>query len=204
MIVSAMINEAMTATGVNISSSDKGDKIVVTGKITFQSGKQVGVSSESFGKEGYYEYDFINLDFVNIVWELTEDGKAIQTVKLPKLSLAPGEDKQIKIPFEKPDMQPGAEYLMKISFALADDAPWAAQGHVVAWEQFEIPFDTPQAPADIAAMQPLKLQESDAALKITGRDFELVVGKSSGAIESFKFGGKEYMIMDESDIMAII
>ena len=88
-------------------------------------------------------------------------------------------------------MQPGAEYLMKISFALAKDAPWAAKGHVVAWEQFEIPFDSPKAPADIAAMPSLKLQESDAALKITGRDFELVVGKSSGAIESFNFGGKE-------------
>jgi beta-galactosidase len=137
------------------------------------------------------EYDFTNLDSVNIVWELTEDGKAIQTVKLPKLSLAPGEDKQIKIPFEKPDMQPGAEYLMKISFALANDAPWAAQGHVVAWEQFEIPFDTPPPSADIAAMPPLKLQDSDAALRITGRNFELVVGKSSGAIESLKFGDKK-------------
>ena len=138
------------------------------------------------------EYDFTDLDFVNILWELAEDGKIILKGKLPKLSLAPGEDKRINIPFEKPTLQPGAEYSLKISFALADDATWAAKGHVVAWEQFEIPFDTPQASsADIAAMPPLKLQESDAALKITGGDFELVVGKSSGAIESLKFGGKE-------------
>ncbi|MBA7478358.1 Beta-galactosidase [subsurface metagenome] len=138
------------------------------------------------------EYDFSSLDFVNISWELTEDGKTIQKGKLPILSLAPGDDKQVKIPFEKPNLQPGAEYLLKISFALADDAPWAAQGHVAAWEQFEIPFDSPQAPsANIAAMPPLKLQDSDKAMRITGRDFELVVGKSSGAIESLKFDGKE-------------
>ena len=138
------------------------------------------------------EYDFTDLDFVDILWELTEDGKIIQKGKLPKLSLAPGKDKQINIPFEKPNLQPGAEYLLKISFALADDAPWAARGHEVAWEQFEIPFDTPQAPsADTAAMPPLNLQESDKALKITGKDFELLIGKSSGAIESLKFGGKE-------------
>ena len=110
---------------------------------------------------------------------------------MPKLSLAPGDNKQINIPFEKPNLQPGAEYLLKISFALADIATWAAKGHVVAWEQFEIPFDTPQAlSADIAAMPPLTLQESDAALNITGKKFELAVGKSSGAIESLKFGGK--------------
>ncbi len=138
------------------------------------------------------EYDFINLDFVNILWELTEDGKTIQKGTLPKLSLAVGDSRQINIPFEKPNLKSGAEYFLKISFALADDASWAEKGYVVAWEQFEIPFDTPQAPsAEIAAMPPLKLQDSRAALKITGRDFELAVGKSSGAIESFKFDGKE-------------
>jgi beta-galactosidase len=138
------------------------------------------------------EYDFTDLDFVNILWELTEDGKTIQKGTLPRLSLAPGKDKQINIPFEKPNLQPGAEYLLKISFALVDDAPWAERGHVVAWEQFQIPFDTPQAPSpDIAAMPPLKLRESAKALKVEGRDFELVVGKSSGAIESLRFGGEE-------------
>ena len=141
------------------------------------------------------EYDFTNLDFIDILWELTEDGKTIQKGKLPKLSLAPGKDKQTNIPFEpfeKANLQPGAEYLMKISFALANDAPWAAKGHVVAWEQFEVPFDTPQAPsADIAAMPPLKLQDTPEALKITGRDFELLISKSSGAIDSLKFDGKE-------------
>ncbi len=138
------------------------------------------------------EYDFTNLDFVNILWELTEDGKTIQKGKLPKLSLAPGDDKQINIPFEKPSTRPGAEYLLIISFALADNTSWAEQGHVVAWEQLEIPFDTPQVPSvDIAALPPLNLQESDKALKITGENFELAIGKSSGAIESLKFDGNE-------------
>ncbi|MBN2593825.1 MAG: DUF4981 domain-containing protein [Sedimentisphaerales bacterium] len=138
------------------------------------------------------EYDFINLDSMNILWELTEDGKTIQKGTLPKLSLAAGDSRQIDVQFEKPHLKPGAEYFLKISFALADDTSWAAKGHVVAWEQFEIPFDVPRTPSvDTAAMSPLKLQESDASLKITGRDFELTIGKPSGAIESLKFDGKE-------------
>jgi beta-galactosidase len=138
------------------------------------------------------EYDFSNLNFVNILWELTADGKTIQKGKLSKLSLDPGKDKEISIPFEEPKLQPGAEYWLKISFALADDAPWAARGHVAAWEQFKIPFDVPQAPsAEVAAMPPLKLQKSANALSVIGKDFELIVGKSSGVIESLKFGSKE-------------
>jgi beta-galactosidase len=138
------------------------------------------------------EYDFINLDFVNILWELTEDGKTIQKGTLPKLSLAAGDSRQINVPFEKPNFKPGAEYFLKISFALADDTSWAEKGHVVAWEQFEVPFDTPQAPSiDITAVPSLKLQDMDKALKVTGKNFELLIGKSSGAIESLKFDGKE-------------
>ena len=138
------------------------------------------------------EYDFINLDFVNILWELTEDGKIIQKGTLPKLFVSAGDSKQINVPFEKPNLKPGAEYFLKISFALADDASWAEKGHVVAWDQFEIPFDVPAAPSVATAdMPPLKLRDSDAAIKVTGKSFELVVGKSSGAIESFKFDGKE-------------
>jgi beta-galactosidase len=141
------------------------------------------------------EYDFYNLDFVNVLWELTEDGKTIQKGTLPKLALAAGDSTQIKIPFEKPNLRSGAEYFLKISFALADDASWAEKGHVVAWDQFEIPFDVPTAPSvAIADMPTLKLRDSDAAIKVTGRDFELTVGKSSGAIESFKFDGIELIV----------
>jgi len=138
------------------------------------------------------EYDFINLDFVNILWELTEDGEKIQKGTLPELSLAAGDTRQINVPFERPNLKPGAKYFLKISFALADDTSWAEKGHVVAWEQFEIPFDVPQASSVVIAdMPPLKLQDSGAVLKVTGRDFELIVGKSSGAIESLRFDGKE-------------
>ena len=104
--------------------------------------------------------------------------KTIQKGTLPKLSLDPVKDKEISIPFEEPKLQPGAEYWLKISFSLA--------------EQFKIPFDAPQAPlVKVAAMPPLKLRKLANTFRIIGSDFELIVGKSSGAIESLKFGSKE-------------
>jgi len=136
------------------------------------------------------EYDFANLDFVNIQWEMTEDGKQVQAGTLTRMSLAPGEQREIG--FLKPKLYAGAEYWLKISFALAEDAPWAARGHVVAWEQFKMPFDVPPAPStNVAAMEPLKLRESVRSVQVTGNNFGLEIGKSSGAIESLTFGGKE-------------
>ncbi|GAH48005.1 unnamed protein product, partial [marine sediment metagenome] len=105
------------------------------------------------------EYDFTNLNFVNVSWELADDGKVIQKGTLPKLSLPPKKEKEISIPFKKLKLQPGAEYWLKVTFALAKDSPWAKHGHVVAWDQFKVPFEAPAAPAvDVAAMPPVKLE----------------------------------------------
>jgi len=138
------------------------------------------------------DYDFTSLEFVVPSWELACDGKVLQKGTLPRLSTAPGRSEQLTIDFDKPQLLGGAEYWLKISFALAEDTPWADRGHVVAWDQFKLPFEVPAAPAlDITRMPPVKLRDSDKTLTVVGRDFELAVGKATGAIESFTFAGKE-------------
>jgi len=139
------------------------------------------------------EYDFRTLDFVDGSWELACDGKVVQQGKLAKLSLEPKQTQKIEIPLAKPDLQPGSECWLKVTFALAQDEPWAARGHIVAWDQFQMPFEAPAAPS-VAwdAMPPVKLVEQDKAFVVAGYNFFMVtVGKSSGAIESLTFKGKE-------------
>jgi len=138
------------------------------------------------------EYDFLNLDFVNVSWELTADGKVLQKGTLPQMSLSPKEEQQIDIPFDKPQLEAGAEYFLKIIFALAKDTGWAAKGHIVAWDQFKLPFETPPAEEVVAStMSTVKLLESKNAFTVKGKDFQVKVGRQSGAIESFKFSGRE-------------
>lgn len=138
------------------------------------------------------EYDFLSLDFVDIFWELTADGKVIQKGTLPKSSIAPKQTQDVIIPFEKPQLQPGAEYWLKISFALAKDSLWAECGHIAAFSQFKIPFDVPAAVGlDTESLPPLKLEQTKESFTITGSQFELIIGKNTGAIEAFKFDGMQ-------------
>lgn len=138
------------------------------------------------------KYDFVSLDFVEIGWELDADGEPVQEGKLAKMSLGPGEEAEVTVPFLVPELRPGAEYWLKIIFSLAEDALWAGRGHVVAWDQFKVPFEVPASgEADIEAMGSLEVDESDEAVEVIGEDFSVTIGKKSGAIESFKFGGKE-------------
>jgi len=141
------------------------------------------------------EYDFLSLDFVNASWELTADGKVLQKGTLPRLSLSPKEEQQLDIPFDTPRLELGAEYFLKIIFALAEDTSWAKKGHIVAWDQFKIPFDTPAArELHVAVMPTVALRQSRDAFTISGKDFQIMVGRQSGAIESFRFSGQELIV----------
>ncbi|MCJ7582617.1 MAG: DUF4981 domain-containing protein [Candidatus Aminicenantes bacterium] len=138
------------------------------------------------------KYDFISLDFLDISWEMTEDGKVIQKDVFPRMNLAPRQSQEIKIPFNKPELKPGSEYLIKVLFKLADETLWANKGYLLAWDQFALPFKTPLAPnPDIQDMTELSVKESNEAFTITGESFQLTIEKNTGSIESFNYHGRE-------------
>ncbi len=140
-------------------------------------------------------YDFLTLDFVEISWELTVDDTVLQSGTLPTLSLAPQTSQIVTIPFQEPLLTPGAEYWLKVTSKLAQDMPWAARGHVVAWDQFKMPFDVPDAPSvQVVDMPELQMQETPSMYVVKGTDFTFAVGKQSGAIESFRLGNVELVI----------
>jgi beta-galactosidase len=138
------------------------------------------------------KYDFVSLDFLDISWEMTEDGKVIQKAALPKMNLLPKQSQEIRIPFKKPNLKPGAEYLIKVKFELAEETLWAKQGYLLAWDQFKLPFKTRPAPKpSLKGMPDLSVDESETAFTVNGDSFQLKIDKDSGSIESFKFQGKE-------------
>jgi beta-galactosidase len=138
------------------------------------------------------KYDFLSLDFLDISWEMTADGQVIQEGALPKIALPPKKTTEIRIPFTKPELVPGAEYMMKVNFRLAEDHPWAEKGFLLAWDQFELPFEVlPSPQPDYESMPTLDVEETRASYKVTGKTFVLSVSKDSGALESYEFRGKQ-------------
>ena len=93
-------------------------------------------------KEGSFqirnEYDFINLDTFDFLWEILEDGKLIKKGKF-NLSLRPSETQNIKIQY--PTFDPEKEYF--INFKAGTKKGWSLlkKGTELAWEQFKISGD---------------------------------------------------------------
>ena len=135
---------------------------------------------------------FTNLNFFDIVWELTENGQKLQEGKLDKFDLSPGEQIKVEIPFNHPALKPNTEYHLKISSILSEDTLWAEKGHVVAWDQFKIPYEIPhRKEQDLEGKPSLKITESEEIFDIEGENFKAVIGKNSGSLESYKFNDRE-------------
>ena len=132
-------------------------------------------------------YDFINLDFLDITWELSENGVSLQKGQLKRLSLEPKKAKVITIPFKKPKLNPGSEYFLAVTFSLTRKAPWAEKGHVLAWEQFKLPFKVPALSlVDVEKLPELQFKETDEKIIVTGKGFSVTIGKANGLIEAWE------------------
>ncbi|WP_394295595.1 glycoside hydrolase family 2 TIM barrel-domain containing protein [Natrialba asiatica] len=77
-------------------------------------------------------FHFTPLDELETTWELTDGETVVQEGTL-SLETEPGETQTVSVPFEEPELEPGAEYWLTVRVALAADTEWADAGHEVAF-----------------------------------------------------------------------
>ena len=140
------------------------------------------------------KFVFTNIKKYNAFWQVTGDGEVIQKGELGHIDLEPLKEKEIKIPFEKIDAKPGVEYFLKVWFEEPEDNLWAKAGHVVAWDQYELPVESPgKEYVSLAGVATPNLKEDENSVKVSGDDFSVVFDKGTGVMTSLKYGGKEYI-----------
>ena len=133
------------------------------------------------------KFNLISLDDYNISWELTANGIIIEEGNLEKINSVPNELKKIQIPYHKPKITPNTEYHIKIMTSLAKDTLWAEKGHIIAWDQFQLPFTPIVERLSLDDISEIKLSESSDSYLISGKNFTLQIGKHSGALESYVY-----------------
>ena len=137
-------------------------------------------------------HDFTNLkDIANAHWQVTADGKEIQSGMIDGLDLAPGGTKEIVVPVKNFKPQPGAEYFLGLSFTLRQDQPWAKAGHELAWDEFKLPDAAPPAALAMRKFSSPKAVQDSSKIQVSGRNFSMLFDKASGALTSWRFNEVE-------------
>lgn len=139
------------------------------------------------------KFDFISLKNVNFDWEITANGILIQNGTLDNLEVGAGEQKEIFIPFKKPNLEPNTEYHIKIISYLKNSVLWAEEGHIIAWDQFEVPFYALKESCAIEDLPEITIDDLGDKYEIKGNEFKLSIGKKTGVIEAYIFRNTELL-----------
>jgi len=138
-------------------------------------------------------FGFLDLSRFAFDWEVAADGVPAAKGDLAKVSAAPGTTRSVAVPLAGIRRRPGAEYFLTLTARVRTSDAYLPAGHIVAAEQFRLPWD---AAAEAAAESPaagLALDDGTREAVVTGADFRLALDKLTGALSSFAFRGVELL-----------
>lgn len=138
--------------------------------------------------------NFTDLSDLELHWELSAEGTLLQKGLLPPMAIPPGESRTITLDLNPGTLPPCAFSYLTVRFNLVQDTPWAAKGHEVAWEQFELPFSVPPPSLpQIDTLPALAIEETQTGVSINAGESQIIFDKQSGGITSLRFIGTELL-----------
>jgi beta-galactosidase len=138
-------------------------------------------------------YDFTNLNGYVMRWELKGNGQTITEGKMPILDVNSHESIEVKIPIPKIQAEPGVEYFLNLSWSTVKATELIPEGHVVAWDQFRLPFYSPPKSVNLDRIPPIELDQTENQAVIKGKSFTLTFDKNEGTIHSLIYEEKEFI-----------
>ena len=151
--------------------------------------KPVNIKAGRFLVENLY--DFIDLSGFSAQWSISADGKVIRSGSLSGLDVPARSSREISLPVNSFEAEPGTEYFLKVSFKAGDNMPLLEKGYEVAWDQFRLPAYKNVKPLVVTALDKLQVKDGDSAINITGKNFNYSFNRKNGTLESMKFKGTE-------------
>ncbi|MHB9106182.1 MAG: beta-galactosidase, LacZ type [Armatimonadota bacterium] len=138
-------------------------------------------------------FDFLPLDALTCAWSVVSEGKVLQEGQLALPSLPAWNEGTVSVPYKLADLEPGAEYLLNLSFGLAESTAWAPRGFELAFAQFVLPVESVSVPRIAIPMPKVKAEQTDESIVVRGEDFRLVFDRRQGVIASWQSAGLDLL-----------
>lgn len=139
-------------------------------------------------------HDFVDLSHLQGQWALLADGLAVRRGALASLPTAPGGTSRVEIALPEFTPVPGMEYLLWIGLFEPQETPTLPAGHLVAWEQFQLPKSAPRAPTTTPGPELRVDTEADGSLKIWNELQAVEFDRATGEMTSWLAGGEELLV----------
>ena len=140
----------------------------------------------------YNSYYHSNLSNYKLQWNLLQNGEVILSGVIDTLQTPANSRERIEIPIKKPELVPGCEYWLNVSFHLKKREFWAEKGFEVAWNQFKMPWAVAPTPKDdLRGLKPVKFEQTDNSIVVSGERFKVSVNKKDGSLANYNWKGND-------------
>ncbi|MDF7806450.1 glycoside hydrolase family 2 TIM barrel-domain containing protein [Pontiellaceae bacterium B12219] len=137
-------------------------------------------------------FDFTNLKKYSIHWNFSEEGVVMQEGTLDAVDLAPGQSREIKIPFQPLENSSGKEQWLRLSVHETSGKPWCDAGFEIAKEQFLVAgVDSSASPSESSVQ--LSVSENKMFIDVKSERFFAQVNRETGELASYTVGGNEWI-----------
>jgi beta-galactosidase len=135
-------------------------------------------------------FNFKNLNQYELYWSVSENGTVIQNGLIENIELAPGQKRNINVPFKRINEKAGKEYWLMLSVKLKNNERWANKGHEIAYSQFKLPFYEQADEPSSNINETLAVTGNDKFV-LTSNKVNLTVNKETGWIEKYVYDNNE-------------
>lgn len=177
------------------------DRTVHTGlleyKNVYRPARVISYNKES-GELVLHNYmDFDDLkDYVNISYELTQDGLVISKGILPEFSVAPHSEGKTNLQVNVPE---NGKCYLKLTYHLKKEMPLLEEDYILGFDEIEV--SQKDAKCQLAEKwvektvtdSELQVSEDDTQIHIKGREFVYTIDRRTALFTEMKFAGREYL-----------
>ena len=143
----------------------------------------------------YMDFDDLK-DYVDIFYEMTQDGLTVEKGKLANVVAAPHSDAEVELKLQVPNT--GKIYL-KLIYRLKKEMPLLEQGYELGFDEMKLANEDDRNRQAVKWMEQEKaigtinVKENDRQIVLQAKDFTYVLDKRTGLFEDMQFAGRSYI-----------
>lgn len=143
----------------------------------------------------YMDFDDLK-DYVDIFYEMTQDGLTVEKGKLANVVASPHSDAEVELKLQVPNT--GKIYL-KLIYRLKKEMPLLEQGYELGFDEMKLANEDDRNRQAVKWLEQEKgigtiaVKENDKQIVLQAKDFTYVLDKRTGLFENMQFAGRSYI-----------
>lgn len=143
----------------------------------------------------YMDFDDLK-DYVDIFYEMTQDGLTVEKGKLANVVASPHSDAEVELKLQVPNT--GKIYL-KLIYRLKKEMPLLEQGYELGFDEMKLANEDDRNRQAVKWLEQEKVigsiavKENDKQIVLQAKDFTYVLDRRTGLFENMQFAGRNYI-----------